>query len=300
MVRTQLLCIVLAAILSGFAEGGQRPDDEVFDVGGGVKPPIPLVQPLPQYTEQAREARVVGLVVLQVIVRKDGSVDSFKVIRGLGYGLDESAINTIATKWRFKPGTYNGQPVDVRANIEVSFRQPSDGRVGGWIHIYDQPEKFESFDQGKYVNYEDGFKLTVPKGWTINHETRSSAGAVAAFESLRKTQAVVIFRASFSGSIQAYKDLVIAAHKKGAKNFQILNESEILTAGRKAHHMIARRELNDGSTLVHMIAIVLGKNAMTRIVATTLEPLFAGLQGTLQNVIQSYETLVRGGVPPKL
>jgi len=49
-------------------------------------------------------------------------VDSFKVIRGLGYGLDESAINTIATKWRFKPGSLNGQPVDVQATIEVSFR----------------------------------------------------------------------------------------------------------------------------------------------------------------------------------
>jgi uncharacterized protein len=40
----------------------------------------------------------------------------------LGYGLDESAINTIATKWRFAPGTLNGEPVDVQANIQVSFR----------------------------------------------------------------------------------------------------------------------------------------------------------------------------------
>ena len=47
---------------------------------------------------------------------------SFRVIRGLGYGLDESAINTVATKWRFKPGSLNGRPVDVQANIEVTFR----------------------------------------------------------------------------------------------------------------------------------------------------------------------------------
>ena len=107
---------------SGAGRGPGGPEDGVFDVGGGVRPPVPLVQPLPLYTEQARKARVEGLVVLQAIVRKDGTVDGFKVIRGLGYGLDESAINTIATKWRFKPGTYNGQPVDVRANIEVSFR----------------------------------------------------------------------------------------------------------------------------------------------------------------------------------
>ncbi|PYU89107.1 MAG: hypothetical protein DMG08_22905 [Acidobacteria bacterium] len=87
-----------------------------------MRPPIPVNQPLPLYTEEARKAKVEGLVLLQAIVRKDGTVDSFKVIRGLGYGLDESAINTIATKWRFKPGSLNGQPVDVQATIEVSFR----------------------------------------------------------------------------------------------------------------------------------------------------------------------------------
>ena len=74
------------------------------------------------YTEEARKAKVEGLVLIQAIVRKDGSVDSFKIVRGLGYGLDEAAINTIATKWRFRPGTYNGQPVDVQCSIEVSFR----------------------------------------------------------------------------------------------------------------------------------------------------------------------------------
>jgi TonB family protein len=91
-------------------------------VGGGVKPPLALVQPLPAYTEEARKARTEGVVLIQAVIRKDGSVDSFKILRGLGYGLDESAINTIATKWRFKPGTLNGMPVDVQANIEVSFR----------------------------------------------------------------------------------------------------------------------------------------------------------------------------------
>jgi periplasmic protein TonB len=93
-----------------------------YVVGNGVKPPVPVYQPLPAYTEEARKARAEGVVSIQAIVRKDGTVDSFKVIRGLGFGLDESAINTIATKWRFKPGTLNGVAVDVQANIEVSFR----------------------------------------------------------------------------------------------------------------------------------------------------------------------------------
>lgn len=94
----------------------------VYTVGGGVSAPVPIYQPLPLYTEEARKARIEGIVLLQAIIRKDGTVDSFRVIRGLGYGLDESAINTIATKWRFKPGMLNGQPVDVLANIEITFR----------------------------------------------------------------------------------------------------------------------------------------------------------------------------------
>ena len=106
----------------GVGDGPGGPGDGVYTLGGGVRPPIPVNQPLPLYTEEARKAKVEGLVLLQAIVRKDGTVDSFKVIRGLGYGLDEYAINTIATKWRFKPGSLNGQPVDVQATIEVSFR----------------------------------------------------------------------------------------------------------------------------------------------------------------------------------
>lgn len=92
-------------------------------VGNGIKPPVAIFQPNPSYTDEARQARAEGIVAIQVIVRKDGTLDGFKVLRGLGYGLDESAINTLRTQWRFKPGTINNdEPVDVQANIEVSFR----------------------------------------------------------------------------------------------------------------------------------------------------------------------------------
>jgi periplasmic protein TonB len=91
-------------------------------IGAGVKPPEPLVQPLPDYTEQARKVRAEGVVLLQAVIRKDGRVDNIKVLRGLGYGLDESAMRTISSKWRFRPATLNGVPVDVQVNIEVAFR----------------------------------------------------------------------------------------------------------------------------------------------------------------------------------
>ena len=108
--------------MGGGSGGGIGSGVGPYVVGGGVKAPVVVAQPLPPYTEEARKARAEGIVLIQAIIRRDGSVDSFKVLRGLGYGLDESAINTIATKWRFKPGTLNGVPVDVQANIEVTFR----------------------------------------------------------------------------------------------------------------------------------------------------------------------------------
>jgi protein TonB len=108
--------------MGGGSGGGIGSGIGPYVAGNGVKPPEVLYKPLPYYTEEARKARAEGIVLIQAVVRKDGTVDSFKVIRGLGFGLDESAINTIATKWRFKPGTLNGMPVDVQANIEVTFR----------------------------------------------------------------------------------------------------------------------------------------------------------------------------------
>ncbi len=104
----------------GGPNGGMA--NEVYVVGSGVKPPVPLWQPLPGYTEEARRVRAEGTVLIQVVIRKDGTVDSFRILRGLGYGLDESAIRTISSQWRFRPGTLNGKPVDVQANIEVAFR----------------------------------------------------------------------------------------------------------------------------------------------------------------------------------
>ncbi len=106
----------------GNKEGSIRGIAKVYEPGGGVKPPQLLVQPKPDYTETARKARAEGSVILQVLVRKNGIADDFKILRGLGYGLDESAIRTISSKWRFKPGTLNGMPVDVLINVEITFR----------------------------------------------------------------------------------------------------------------------------------------------------------------------------------
>jgi TonB family protein len=104
--------------IGGIAEGV---GDQPMEAAPGVTNPVPVLQPMPSYTDEARKAHVQGVVLIQAVIRKNGTVASLKVVKSLGYGLDESAIQTIANKWHFKPGTYNGYPVDVRANIEVRF-----------------------------------------------------------------------------------------------------------------------------------------------------------------------------------
>jgi len=101
---------------------GHGPGIGPYRVGGGVREPVLIYKTLPGYTEEARKNRVEGIVLLEVVVRANGSVDNAKVVRGLGFGLDESALREVVTKWKFKPGTLEGRPVDVQALIEVSFR----------------------------------------------------------------------------------------------------------------------------------------------------------------------------------
>jgi TonB family protein len=88
----------------------------------GVSMPVQLETPTPQYTDQARAARIEGVVVLQCIVRKDGTVNGCRIIRSLGYGLDEESIRIIETKWRFKPAMILDKPIDMPMNPEFTFK----------------------------------------------------------------------------------------------------------------------------------------------------------------------------------
>jgi TonB family protein len=85
-----------------------------------VRPPTVISRVEPKYTDEAREAHLSGTVVLEAIVRTDGSVDVVRVVRSLGMGLDESAIDALK-QWKFRPGMKNDKPVDVALNIEVNF-----------------------------------------------------------------------------------------------------------------------------------------------------------------------------------
>jgi len=92
-----------------------------YSVGGSVTAPIPIYKPEPPYSEEARKAKYQGTVVVLIVVDTQGSVTDARVVKPLGLGLDEKALDTVRT-WKFKPGMRNGIPVPVRVMIEVSFR----------------------------------------------------------------------------------------------------------------------------------------------------------------------------------
>jgi TonB family protein len=95
-------------------------NQDVLRVGKEVKAPKATYTPEPKFSEIARYEKFQGIVVLNVVIGKDGNVHSVRVIRPLGLGLDDSARSMVQT-WRFHPALRDGQPVAVEVNIEVSF-----------------------------------------------------------------------------------------------------------------------------------------------------------------------------------
>jgi periplasmic protein TonB len=104
----------------GAGEGGGI-GGGVYSVGGGVTAPIALYRPDPEYSEEARKAKLQGTVVLEVTVDESGHVRDPRVRQSLGLGLDEQAIKTVLT-WKFKPAMKAGKPVAVLIRVDTLFR----------------------------------------------------------------------------------------------------------------------------------------------------------------------------------
>jgi TonB family protein len=82
----------------------------------------------PVYSEEARRARLAGAVTLKYVIGPDGKARDFQVLRPLGLGLDEKAIEAVSA-WQFQPGAKDGKPVSVYATVDVTFHlldKPSD------------------------------------------------------------------------------------------------------------------------------------------------------------------------------
>jgi TonB family protein len=91
------------------------------DAGPAATPVEVTFKPNPVYTQEARDLKLEGEVLLEVSFSANGTLHVNRVVRGLGHGLDEAAI-AAANKIRFKPALRNGQPVDSTAIVHVTFQ----------------------------------------------------------------------------------------------------------------------------------------------------------------------------------
>jgi TonB family protein len=103
-------------ILTHTPEAVQLGEDQNYDV-----PPKAVHWEEARFSDEALKKRIEGAVIISVLVGKDGMPSDLKIVRGLGYGLDENALAAVA-RYRFQPATKNGVPVATRIPVEISFR----------------------------------------------------------------------------------------------------------------------------------------------------------------------------------
>jgi len=89
--------------------------------GSGIEPPRLLREVKADYTEDARQRSISGAVVLEIVVRRDGSVGDIKILQGLAGGLNDRAVQAVR-QWRFSPAHRQGAAVDVIVEVAVEFK----------------------------------------------------------------------------------------------------------------------------------------------------------------------------------
>jgi protein TonB len=108
-------CLLAASLASLSAQ-------EIYRPGNGVSVPTIVKEVKPDYTSEAKAARIEGNVLLECVVRSDGKVSDVAVIRSLDttFGLDQQAVKALQ-QWLFTPGQKDGKDVAVRVQIEMKF-----------------------------------------------------------------------------------------------------------------------------------------------------------------------------------
>jgi protein TonB len=106
---------------SGIGPGsGGNMGGGVRHIGGGVAAPIVLFAPEPEFSEEARKAKASGNVLVYLQVDTNGRPMRVRVLRGMGLGLDEKAVEAVS-HYKFKPAMENGHAVVVEMQVEVNF-----------------------------------------------------------------------------------------------------------------------------------------------------------------------------------
>jgi TonB family protein len=88
-------------------------------VGGSVRPPKKLVDVKPDYPEDARAAKIEGVVILGIVIGEDGSVIDSQVLRSIP-ALDQAALDAVS-QWEFEPTLLNGEAVEIEMAVTVNF-----------------------------------------------------------------------------------------------------------------------------------------------------------------------------------
>jgi TonB family protein len=114
VLATALLMFALPALQSGLV-AQQKADTN--------REPRLVERVEPEYTPEALEANLSGTVVLDIEVGIDGRAQVVRVKKGLGLGLNEKAVEAVK-QWKFEPAIRDGQPVAVKAVVEMNFRPP--------------------------------------------------------------------------------------------------------------------------------------------------------------------------------
>jgi len=120
---------VFSSLLLVVTVAGYGQDSPPYRIGGVVSAPRVVFKSEPQYSEEARKAKLEGTVVLSLVVGEDGVARNLTIAKRVGFGLDEEATEAVSA-WRFAPGQKEGKPVPVLTTIEVNFLLP--GKAGRW------------------------------------------------------------------------------------------------------------------------------------------------------------------------
>jgi protein TonB len=100
---------------------GPGDGDGVYVPGNGVSAPIPVFTPEAEFSDEARREKYQGVCIISVIIDTHGNPLNPRVVRSLGMGLDEKALEAVA-RYRFKPAMKQGHPVAARIVVAVNFR----------------------------------------------------------------------------------------------------------------------------------------------------------------------------------
>lgn len=115
---------VLGGVAGGIelqSDAAPPADEGPLRVGADVLAPVKIAGDPPRYPDAAREARLQGIVILEIVIDRNGEVTSTRVLKGLPMGLDAAAVEAVRT-WRFRPATRDGKPVAIYFTVPVQFR----------------------------------------------------------------------------------------------------------------------------------------------------------------------------------